>query len=343
MKIRGSYLSVPSVCLLAALAGCATDRQVIAQAADAHTELTPAVIQDPELAGYLQAVGERIVEAAKEADAKHQGPKAHFEEKEDNSWMFQQGQFHLVNSKTLNAFTTGGEHMYIYAELMQQCRSEDELAAVMAHEYAHVYSRHVHKGMNRQYMAMGASAGAGLIGVAVGGEEHGAEYGGIAAMTAGMASQFLNLGYTREDEAEADKWGFVFYTRAGWDPNRFGDFFQQLIDKGMDTGSEMMSDHPSLASRVEAAKQRAAELPPEAASWRRPPVADASKFSALKARLASVGASMGTTEQVAKAQTLLSAVPSCVTPEDQPDQKRAQARLVQGLQAGSKPQPPPRP
>ena len=342
MKIRRSFTLAPLALSIAALAGCATDRQVIAQAEDAHTELKPAVIQEPELANYLQAVGERIVEAAKESDAKHQGPKAHFEKKEDNSWMFQKGQFHFVNSKTLNAFTTGGEHMYIYSELMQQCRSEDELAAVMAHEYAHVYSRHVHKGMNRQYMAMGATAGAGLIGVAVGGEEHGAQYGGIATMTAGVASQFLNRGYTRDDEAEADKWGFVFYTRAGWDPNRFGDFFQQLIDKGMDKGPEFTSDHPSLASRVEAAKKRAAELPPEATSWRKPPVADTAKFEAMKSRLAAIEASTKTSEQVAKAQTLLSAVPSCVLPEDQPEQKRAQNNIARGLQSGQKP-PPPKP
>jgi predicted Zn-dependent protease len=336
---RSSVVFAPFALVLALAAGCASDRQVIAQAETTHGELSPALIKDSEVAGYLQAVGTRIVDAAKVVDAKHEGPKAHFENKEDNSWMFQNGEFHLVNSKTLNAFTTGGNHMYVYSELMQTCRTEDELAAVMAHEYAHVYSRHVQKGMNRQYWAMGASAGAGLVGLALGGKEHGTEYAGLAAVSAGTVSQFLNLGYTREDEAEADQWGFVFYTHAGWDPAHFGDFFQQLIDKGMDKGSEATSDHPSLSSRVEAAKKRAAELPPEAASWRKPPIADPQKFAALKARAAQIGATMKTSEQLAKAQTLLSAVPSCVTPEDQPEQKNAQQRLAQALEGGSKPPP----
>lgn len=342
MKIRRtSVVFAPFALALALSAGCATDRQVIAQAESAHGELEPAVIKDSDIANYLQAIGTRIVDAAKEADAKHQGPKAHFENKEDNSWMFHDGEFHLVNSKTLNAFTTGGNHLYIYSQLMETCRTEDELAAVMAHEYAHVYSRHVQKGINRQYWAMGAAAGAGIVGVAIGGKEHGQEYGTLAAVSTSTVTQFLDLGYTREDEAEADQWGFVFYTRAGWDPAHFGDFFQQLIDKGMDKTPEMASDHPSLASRVEAAKKRAAELPPEAASWRKPPVADPAKFAALKARAAQIGASMKTSEQLAKAQTLLSAVPSCVTPEDQPEQKNAQQRLAQALQGGSKPPPKP--
>jgi predicted Zn-dependent protease len=321
--------------VLAALSACATDRQVIAQANDANAEIAPATIQDPRLSSYIQSIGQRIIAAAQAADQAHEGPKAHFVKKEDNEWMFTDEKFHLVNSKTLNAFTTGGQHMYIYSELMEQCRSEDELAAVMAHEYAHVYSRHVHKGINRQYTMLAASAGAGLVGLAVGGKEHGQEYGQTAMVSTATIGQVLNLGYTREDEAEADKWGFYFYTHAGWDPNRFGDFFQQLIDKGLDTTPEAMSDHPSLASRVADAKERASKLPPEAASWRRPPVADSGNFAALKTRVAQVGSTMKTSEQLAAAQTLLSAVPSCVTPEDQPDQKAAQQRLVRALEGGA--------
>ena len=317
---------------LAALSACATDRQVIAQADDVNVELAPATIQDSRLKSYIQTMGERIIAAAREADRAGEGPKAHFDDKESNTWMFTEGQFHLVNSETMNAFTTGGKHMYIYSELMEQCRSEDELAAVMAHEFAHVYGRHVHKGMNRQYYLLAASAGAGLVGVAVGGEEHGQQYGQTAMVSAATIGQFLNLGYTRGDEEEADKWGFHFYTRAGWDPDRFGDFFQQLIDKGLDTTPEALRDHPSLASRVAAAKERAAKLPPEASAWRRPPVVDTGTFAALQARAAQVGRTMRTDESLAKAQTLLSAVPSCVTPEDQPDQKAAQRRLARALE-----------
>jgi predicted Zn-dependent protease len=189
--------------------------------------------------------------------------------------------------------------------------------------------------MNRQYENLGISAGAGALGLAVGGKEHGQEYATTALVSAATVTQFLSLGYTRDDEAEADQWGFYFYTHAGWDPGHFGDFFQQLIDKGLDKTPEFQSDHPSLSSRVAAAKTRAAHLPPGATDWKKPAVADAAAFAALKARVAQIGASMKTSEQLAKAQTLLSAVPSCVTPADQPDQKQAQERLAKALQAGA--------
>src|SRR5262249_4082585 len=152
------------------------------------------------------------------------------------------------------AFTTGGEHMYIYSELFEQCRSEDELAAVMSHEFAHVYSRHVQKGMNRQMEIMGASVAAGAAGYAVGGSDKGAEYAGMSAGAAQAVGQFVGMNYTRKDEAQADEFGFDFYVRAGWDPKKFGDFFQYMIDKGYDKGPEMLSDHPSLKSRVDLAR-----------------------------------------------------------------------------------------
>ncbi len=317
-------------CLLAVsvatvFAACATDRQVIAQAADVHRDLSPAVLDDPELAGYLQEMGERIVTAAEQLSSQGYGPKSHRSEKTD--WMFTDVKFRFVNSETLNAFTTGGEHMYMYTQLLQTCRSEDELVAVMAHEYAHVYARHVQKGMNRQYMALGGAALAGVLGYTLADDKHREETAVLAAMGAGALGGYLNMGYTRGDEAEADELGFQFYARAGWDPARFGDFFQQMIDAGYETKNESMSDHPSLASRVQAARKRAAELPPAAAAWRRPPVADAARFRSLQARAAQVAGTMPADGTLKAAQTLLSAVGSCLLPDDLPEQKAARARI----------------
>jgi predicted Zn-dependent protease len=310
-------------------AGCASDQQVLAQAKSFNGELAPAVINDPQLAGYLQQVGERIISTARELSQQKYGPDAHF--KEDNAWMFSQNmRFHFVNSKTLNAFTTGGEHMYIYTELFQQCKTEDELAAVMAHEFAHIYGRHVQKGMNRQMGIMGATTVAGVAGSFLGGQEYGQLYGGAGAGRGGAVAQFVGMGYTRKDESEADRVGFDIYVRAGWDPNRFSDFFQHMIDLGLDKGNEMLSDHPSLANRVANAKKWAAELPPAAKAWRKPPVAEGAAFQALQARSKQLGATLPSDATLANSQKILAAMPrSCLTPVIPPDQTRARQQLVQ--------------
>jgi predicted Zn-dependent protease len=308
--------------------GCVSDRQVISQAADVHKGLQPAVVTDAELAGYIQRVGGRVVDEARKLDGTR-------DRDQDNSWMFNDMQFHLVNSKTLNAFTTGGKHMYIYTELMQLCKNEDELAAVMAHEYAHVYRRHVAKGMNRQYAILGLAAGAGAAGYALS-DENRLQTAGIAGGAALLAGQFVGMGFTRDDEDEADKFGFQLYCRAGWDPNKFSGFFQTLIDKGMDKTPEAMSDHPKLSTRVANTRERASRLPPEASSWRSAPVADAAKFRDLQARATRVGRTMPNDKSLQKAQLMLAAFPSCVTSEEQPEQKQAQATIYHAMQENQK-------
>jgi predicted Zn-dependent protease len=319
--------------LLVSLASsCATDRQVIEQASSTHAELAPAVVTDADMKAYIQSMGTRIVDAARAMDAEHYGPKEHF--KEDADWMFSDRmKFEFVNSKTLNAFTTGGEYMYIYTELLKTCRTEDELAAVMAHEYGHVYGRHVQQGMNRQYYSIGGALLGAAGGYAIGGKEHGAEYAAVGGSLGLVGTQFLNLGFTRDDEAEADSMGFDFYTRAGWDPKHFADFFQQLIDKGLDQSSDTMSDHPTLKSRVAAANQRVAKLGPDAEKLRKAPVADAARFAAMKQRAEVVGRTMPNDQSLEKAQTLLAAVASCVSPVDMPDQIAAREKIVKAAHA----------
>ena len=312
--------------MLVIAAGCATDKQVISQAQEVHSGLKPTVINDAELNAYVQKIGDRIIDAAKELHAQHYGPESHF--KDDASWMFtKQMQFHFVGSDQLNAFTTGGEHMYIYTQLFAECRSEDALAAVMSHEFAHVYSRHVQKGINRQYALVGASALAGGAGYALGGKDNRTEYATGFAGAAGAAGQFIGMGFTRTDEDEADKVGFQFYVHAGWDPKHFADFFQQMIDKGMDSTPAMMSDHPTLKSRVVTVGKYVSELPPQAATWRKPPVARPARFRALQERAAQIARSLPADKSVKGAKLLLASFPSCVSPTPTKTQQDAQATL----------------
>jgi predicted Zn-dependent protease len=327
-------LIVPTLLALSLVTGCASDKSVVSQAANVHTELEPAVMDDPALANYLQRLGDRIIETTRVLNQQHNFAPENAKGK-NNEWMFGKNmKFHFVNSDQLNAFTTGGEHMYIYTELFEKSRSEDELAAVMAHEYAHVFGRHVAKGMNRQYGALAAAAAAAAGGYALGGKEKGTEYATAGAGLGLAAGQFANMGFTRKDEAEADKLGFYIYSHAGWDPNKFDDFFQAMIDAGHDTSSAITSDHPTLKSRVEDTQRRIKELPPQASQWRKPPVATPQQFAELQQRAAKLGKSHASDKTLANSQTLLAALPrSCVMPIDPPQAVQAREKLVKDAQA----------
>jgi predicted Zn-dependent protease len=315
----------------AATAGCANDQKVMAVADQMHTGLEPAVMHDPELSAYLQKVGDRIIESAREMDKEGYGPGSH-KSGESASWMFSDKMhFYFVNSKTLNAFTTGGEHMYIYNELFEQCKTEDELAAVMAHEYGHVYARHVKKGMDRQVgqnVGTGVAAvGGGVVGFLLGGFGTGISAAQSSASVTKTAGHFVGMGYTRSDEDEADKLGLAFYTRAGWDPTHFADFFKSMIAAGYDKTPEMMSDHPKLSTRVANTDKRLTKLPADAAKWRKPPISDAQQFAALQHRAAQLAAALPNDQNMQQAQTLLASFPSCVSSTDAPSQKQARKQV----------------
>jgi predicted Zn-dependent protease len=143
-----------------------------------------------------------------------------------------------------------------------------------------------------------------------------------------IAGNFLNLGYTRDDEAEADKIGSRS-TRAPDGIQSASRVLPAADRQGHDKTPEMLSDHPSLSSRVEAAHKRAAALPESARALRKEPVADAARFRALQGRAESVGKTMPNDQSLARAKLLLAAVPSCLLPDETPEQKRARATLEQ--------------
>jgi hypothetical protein len=252
------------------------DRAVIERARRIHQGLEPAVLSaDKDLGPYIQFVGERVVAVARQLDWQRFGPPGHFEQGKSD-WMFSPDmRFLLVDCKTVNAFTTGGPYVYVYNGLFQQCQSEDELAAILAHEYAHVYARHA---QNKNITLAPTSPPYAL------------------------AYQYVQQRYTVEEETQADVLGWELYHRAGWDQKKYQAFFQKYD------------------------ANRARSLPPATTDVRQAPVADEGSFGRLKDRARKLASDMPSAA-MSEAQVMFSAFPSCLMPEDTPDQRDAQRIL----------------
>lgn len=321
--------------LLVAGGGCvASDKSTIQQASAFDAGLKPAEIRNAQVNPYLQQIGDRIVAAAKKLDAQGVGPKSHFA-KGDRSWMFNDLHWELVNSQTINAFTTGGHYIYVYDALYQMCKTEDELAAVLAHEYGHIYCRHVQKGTGHQQALAVMALAAGGAGYAYGGAAAGSQDSKAAMALIQQGGGFIEMGFTRGDEAQADEYGFLFYTHAGWPPEHFADFFKDMIAAGYDSKSALTSDHPTLASRVEAANKRVASLDKaRVAAFRVPDIATQQQFDQNKATALAASQGMPNDKQVLQAKNLLQALPrSCWVPYEPDDQKEAQQKLLDAAKA----------
>jgi predicted Zn-dependent protease len=138
------------------------------------------------------------------------------------------------------------------------------------------------------------------------------------------------MGFTRGDEDEADKYGFSFYLRAGWDPKHFADFFQRMIDLGYDKTPEAVSDHPKLSNRVANTERRIEQIDPgKLESRRRPDIATPQQFQQVQQRAVAAARNTPDDKSLQAAQLMLAAFPSCVAPADvQPEQQRAKRVLL---------------
>lgn len=121
--------------------------------------------------------------------------------------------FYIVQKNDLNAFAGPGGHVFFFTGLIRVMESGDELAAVMAHEIAHVSARHISERIEQNKMITLATLAGILAGALIGGKAAGALMTG--SMAAGIQKQ---LSYSRDDERQADQLGFKYMDRAGFDP-----------------------------------------------------------------------------------------------------------------------------
>ncbi|MBF0387108.1 MAG: M48 family metalloprotease [Candidatus Omnitrophica bacterium] len=159
--------------------------------------------------------------------------------------------FYLVNDDSLNAFTTPGGNIYFNTGLFNKLNSDDEIAAVLAHEVGHCSARHVAK---KFQAAFGYDL---LSGMVMGGIQNDVRRR-IARMSADALVSLGLAAFSRTDENEADRLGVKYTYLAGYDPNGLAEAFAVLAAEsgdGKDEGWIMLRTHPRLADRIAAVKK----------------------------------------------------------------------------------------
>lgn len=155
-------------------------------------------------------------------------------------------EFRVVNDNSLNAFALPGGFVYVNRGAINAARSEDELAAVLAHEIAHVSLRH---GTNQASKAYLAQAGLGLVGGLLGNRGNGG-LGQAIGMIGGFGLNTLFLKNSRSAEQQADSLGMQMLRRAGYNPRGMIAFLQRIQSHSGGGGAEFLSSHPNPSNRI---------------------------------------------------------------------------------------------
>ena len=173
--------------------------------------------------------------------------------------------FHVLNVPGINAFAAPAGVVALNGGLILAADNVDEVAGVLAHEISHVTQNHLARGVEEQQRVslpiMLATLGLVLIAGAAGALD-GESAQGLLASGTGLAQQ-MQINYTRQNEAEADRIGIQLMARAGYDPEGMAEFFETLNRWSRSMGSgppEYLRTHPLTVSRVAEARERAERL-----------------------------------------------------------------------------------
>jgi predicted Zn-dependent protease len=161
-----------------------------------------------------------------------------------------QWEFVVFDSKDANAFALPGGKVGVYTGLLNLATSDDELAAVMGHEIAHVIARHGAERMSEQMVIEKV----GTLGSALAQGRYSPQTVQFAQLAYGAGTTLVRvLPHSRANESEADRMGLIFAAKAGYDPQAAVTFWQKMAQQKTGTGSALekfLSTHPANEDRI---------------------------------------------------------------------------------------------
>ncbi len=188
------------------------------------------LIADAEVSRYMQRLGDRLLNSSKQV---HQ-PIHVF----------------LIHDRDINAFAGPGGNIGLNSGMILIADSESELAAVIAHELAHVTQRHIARLIQRS-KETSLSTWAGVATALIIGM-YNPQVGGAALATLIGGNIQASLDHSREHEKEADRVGAQYLTGAGFNTNGMYRFFEKLYrdTQFSESPPEFLSTHPLSINRM---------------------------------------------------------------------------------------------
>jgi len=200
------------------------------------------VIDDPLINNYIQSLGNRLT--------------SHIE---NSPFEFT---FFVVDEPSINAFAGPGGYIGVNTGTILATESESELAAVIAHEIAHVTQRHMQRSFEKASNLSLPTTAALIAAILLGSQNPQAASALLAATIAGSTQTQIN--FTRAHEHEADRVGMNLLVEAGFDPRAMPVFFEHLQKKSQSYSNvlpEFLSTHPITVNRISDSRNRAEQYP----------------------------------------------------------------------------------
>lgn len=167
----------------------------------------------------------------------------------------------VFQDPSANAVVLPAGKIAVNTGLFDIVSNQDELAAVIGHEIAHVTEQHSYERAKRSMRTqVGAMIGTAVVASKIASKpiytqsdlyETQNKINAINTMSSVMATYGLNLPYAREQETDADKTGIMFMAKAGFNPIASMSLWKKMKEKDQEKRMpEFASTHPSSTNRI---------------------------------------------------------------------------------------------
>lgn len=167
----------------------------------------------------------------------------------------------ILDTDQINAFATSGGHIFVTRGLLSCASSEDALAAVLAHEIAHIQLAHGIEAIksDRNNNAVGSTVVAGLVVMTMDNDsdslfspENVLSYGN--AINTGV-STLMDKGYSKSQEYDADATALKIMEATGYNPFAMTDMLSLLKERQPHSSGGFSDTHPSAENRLKKVKK----------------------------------------------------------------------------------------
>ncbi len=186
----------------------------------------------PEANRYLNLLGQTLAQAS------------------DKPETFGGYHFLILDSDEINAFAAPGGFIFVSRGMIRLCRTEDDLAAVLAHEVGHVQNLHGLRAIKSSRLTSALTILAAEGAKSFGGKE-------LAELTevfedsiSDITSTMMNSGYARSYEREADRAAVTIMKRVGYNPNGLIAMLKQMKKDLKPGGPDFAKTHPDPEDRI---------------------------------------------------------------------------------------------
>ena len=161
--------------------------------------------------------------------------------------------FLLLDSDEINAFAAPGGLILVTRGMLRCCESEDELAAVLAHEICHVTEKHGLSAIKQGRLTEAFTIIAAESAKQMGGEELASLTREFEASVGDVVMTLTTSGYSRTQEREADAAAVELLRRAGYPDASIITMLNRMNERLADAGGlGFAKTHPSAESRANA-------------------------------------------------------------------------------------------